>query len=105
MDSRDVYPPFPSISHFASAHIRSIYSYSLHILQHSCPPNLARYTLLGPIDRPFYFLSPLWSLQHPQPLRLTRILLSPSLTRVPLLALSPLPPHLSLPFRPRDLPA
>lgn len=53
---------------------------------------------------PVYFLCPLWSLQHPQPLRLTRIRLSPSLTRVPLLALSPLPPSHSLPFRPLDLP-
>lgn len=38
---------------FSLLHIRSIYSYSLHIFQHSCPPNLARYTLLGRIDRPF----------------------------------------------------
>ena len=54
MDAPDLYPPSSSVSHFASvSHIRSIYSYSLHILQHSSPPNLARYTLLGRIDRPF----------------------------------------------------
>ena len=104
MDAPDLYPP-SSVSHLASAHIRSIYSYSLHILQHSCPLNLARYTLLRRIDRPFYFLRPLWSLPHPQPLRLTRILLSPSLARVPLLALSPPLPRLSLLFRLLDLPA
>lgn len=53
MDAPDLYPPSSSVSHSASVHIRSIYSYSPHILQHSCPPNFARYTLLGRIDRPF----------------------------------------------------
>lgn len=43
----------PSLfSPFASAHICSIYSYSLHILQYSSPPRLARYILLGRIDQP-----------------------------------------------------
>ena len=54
MTCQNCIPPFSSVSHFASAHIRSIYSYSLHILQYSCPTNLARYTLLGRIDQPFY---------------------------------------------------
>lgn len=90
----------------AFVHIRSIYSYSLYILHHSCVHPTSRALHPSRTHRPtVYFLCPLWSLPHPQPLRLTRILLSPSLTRVPLLALSPLPPSLSLPFLPLDLPA
>ena len=103
-DSSNWILPLPSPPHFVSAHICSIYSYPPHIPQYSCPLNLARYILLGRIDQPFYCLCPLWSLQHPQLLHLTRILLSPSLIRVPLPALSPLPVLLSLPFLPLDFP-
>ena len=93
------FTPLPSFC--LCTHLQHIFLFFPH-LPYSCPPHLVRYTLLGGIDQTFHHLCPLWSLQHPQPLRLTRILLSPSLIRVHLPALTPLPVPLNRLYPPLD---
>jgi hypothetical protein len=53
MDAPDLYSLFFRLSLCLCPHPQHIFLFSPHPPTFLCPPNLARYTLLGRIDRPF----------------------------------------------------